>query len=168
MPFVGTAAPEGTNYWMHLNTTRGFLSRTCAPASCASHRIPFPGASAAASRGPGICPSSPHQPPPSPAPCPAPSPALPCCPRYRILNPGAIPDDTFMDSRKATEKLLGSLDIDHTQYQFGHTKVRARRGQADPRWGWSRGMRDTVAGGSTCAPPGVLQGRASRRPGGAS
>uniref|UniRef100_A0A8C7BKT1 Myosin-7B n=1 Tax=Neovison vison TaxID=452646 RepID=A0A8C7BKT1_NEOVI len=43
--------------------------------------------------------------------------------RYRILNPGAIPDDTFMDSRKATEKLLGSLDIDHTQYQFGHTKV---------------------------------------------
>uniref|UniRef100_A0A8B9X5K1 Myosin heavy chain 7B n=1 Tax=Bos mutus grunniens TaxID=30521 RepID=A0A8B9X5K1_BOSMU len=43
--------------------------------------------------------------------------------RYRILNPSAIPDDTFMDSRKATEKLLGSLDIDHTQYQFGHTKV---------------------------------------------
>ena len=58
----------------------------------------------------------------------APSPpALPCSPRYRILNPGAIPDDTFMDSRKATEKLLGSLDIDHTQYQFGHTKVRAHR-----------------------------------------
>ncbi|XP_013840744.1 myosin-7B isoform X5 [Sus scrofa] len=43
--------------------------------------------------------------------------------RYRILNPSAIPDDTFMDSRKATEKLLGSLDIDHSQYQFGHTKV---------------------------------------------
>uniref|UniRef100_A0A2K6TYP3 Myosin-7B n=1 Tax=Saimiri boliviensis boliviensis TaxID=39432 RepID=A0A2K6TYP3_SAIBB len=43
--------------------------------------------------------------------------------RYRILNPSAIPDDTFMDSRKATEKLLGSLDLDHTQYQFGHTKV---------------------------------------------
>uniref|UniRef100_A0A667FYG0 Myosin-7B n=1 Tax=Lynx canadensis TaxID=61383 RepID=A0A667FYG0_LYNCA len=43
--------------------------------------------------------------------------------RYRILNPSAIPDDTFVDSRKATEKLLGSLDIDHTQYQFGHTKV---------------------------------------------
>lgn len=32
-----------------------------------------------------------------------------------------------MDSRKATEKLLGSLDIEHTQYQFGHTKVRAHR-----------------------------------------
>lgn len=28
-----------------------------------------------------------------------------------------------MDSRKAVEKLLGSLDIDHTQYKFGHTKV---------------------------------------------
>ncbi|XP_057218621.1 myosin, heavy chain 7B, cardiac muscle, beta a isoform X1 [Triplophysa rosa] len=43
--------------------------------------------------------------------------------RYRILNPHAIPDDTFVDSRKAAEKLLGSLDIDHNQYRFGHTKV---------------------------------------------
>ncbi|XP_069608234.1 myosin-7B isoform X1 [Ranitomeya imitator] len=43
--------------------------------------------------------------------------------RYRILNPNAIPDDKFVDSRKATEKLLGSLDIDHSQYKFGHTKV---------------------------------------------
>ncbi|ELW69586.1 Myosin-7B [Tupaia chinensis] len=43
--------------------------------------------------------------------------------RYRILNPSAIPDDTFVDSRKATEKLLSSLDLDHSQYQFGHTKV---------------------------------------------
>ncbi|XP_070600986.1 myosin-7B-like [Erythrolamprus reginae] len=43
--------------------------------------------------------------------------------RYRILNPAAIPDDKFVDSRKATEKLLLSLDIDHTQYKFGHTKV---------------------------------------------
>ncbi|XP_022068846.2 myosin-7B-like [Acanthochromis polyacanthus] len=43
--------------------------------------------------------------------------------RYRILNPSAIPEDSFMDSRKAVEKLLGSLDIDHTQYKFGHTKV---------------------------------------------
>ncbi|KAL7985470.1 hypothetical protein Chor_004040 [Crotalus horridus] len=43
--------------------------------------------------------------------------------RYRILNPVAIPDDKFVDSRKATEKLLLSLDIDHTQYKFGHTKV---------------------------------------------
>uniref|UniRef100_UPI00398EB791 myosin-7-like isoform X1 n=2 Tax=Pristiophorus japonicus TaxID=55135 RepID=UPI00398EB791 len=43
--------------------------------------------------------------------------------RYRILNPNAVPEDKFVDSRKATEKLLGSLDIDHTQYKFGHTKV---------------------------------------------
>uniref|UniRef100_A0A667X0C7 Myosin-7B-like n=1 Tax=Myripristis murdjan TaxID=586833 RepID=A0A667X0C7_9TELE len=43
--------------------------------------------------------------------------------RYRILNPAAIPEDSFVDSRKAVEKLLGSLDIDHTQYKFGHTKV---------------------------------------------
>lgn len=53
--------------------------------------------------------------------------ASPWSPRYRILNPSAFPDDTFVDSRKATEKLLGSLDIDHTQYQFGHTKVRVHR-----------------------------------------
>uniref|UniRef100_A0A8C5AL14 Myosin, heavy chain 7B, cardiac muscle, beta a n=1 Tax=Gadus morhua TaxID=8049 RepID=A0A8C5AL14_GADMO len=43
--------------------------------------------------------------------------------RYRILNPHAIPDDTFVDSRKASEKLLASLDVDHNQYRFGHTKV---------------------------------------------
>ncbi|NWI83261.1 MYH7 protein, partial [Dryoscopus gambensis] len=43
--------------------------------------------------------------------------------RYRILNPAAIPDDKFVDSRKATEKLLSSLDLDHAQYKFGHTKV---------------------------------------------
>ncbi|KAI1890238.1 hypothetical protein AGOR_G00151660 [Albula goreensis] len=43
--------------------------------------------------------------------------------RYRILNPQAIPDDKFVDSKKAAEKLLSSLDIDHTQYRFGHTKV---------------------------------------------
>eukprot|EP00062_Callorhinchus_milii_P011011 gi/632956496/ref/XP_007893985.1/ PREDICTED: myosin-15 isoform X2 [Callorhinchus milii] len=43
--------------------------------------------------------------------------------RYRILNPSAIPEDTFVDSRKAAEKLLDSLDIDHMQYCFGHTKV---------------------------------------------
>lgn len=31
-----------------------------------------------------------------------------------------------MDSRKAVEKLLGSLDIDHSQYKFGQTKVGKR------------------------------------------
>ncbi|XP_035999112.1 myosin-7B [Fundulus heteroclitus] len=43
--------------------------------------------------------------------------------RYRILNPSAVPEDSYMDSRKAAEKLLGSLDVDHGQYKFGHTKV---------------------------------------------
>ncbi|XP_041834755.1 myosin, heavy chain 7B, cardiac muscle, beta a isoform X2 [Melanotaenia boesemani] len=43
--------------------------------------------------------------------------------RYRILNPHAIPDDKFMDSRKAAEQLLASLDVDCNQFRFGHTKV---------------------------------------------
>ncbi|XP_039325343.2 myosin-6 isoform X1 [Saimiri boliviensis] len=43
--------------------------------------------------------------------------------RYRILNPAAIPEGQFIDSRKGSEKLLSSLDIDHNQYKFGHTKV---------------------------------------------
>ncbi|XP_056440703.1 myosin-7-like [Gadus chalcogrammus] len=43
--------------------------------------------------------------------------------RYRILNPTAIPEGQFIDNKKASEKLLGSLDIDHEQYRFGHTKV---------------------------------------------
>ncbi|XP_032065112.1 myosin-1B-like isoform X3 [Thamnophis elegans] len=43
--------------------------------------------------------------------------------RYRILNASAIPEGQFMDSKKASEKLLGSIDVDHTQYRFGHTKV---------------------------------------------
>lgn len=52
---------------------------------------------------------------------------LPFFPRYRILNPAAIPEGQFIDSRKGAEKLLGSLDIDHNQYKFGHTKVRPGR-----------------------------------------
>ncbi|OCT63129.1 hypothetical protein XELAEV_18044226mg [Xenopus laevis] len=43
--------------------------------------------------------------------------------RYKILNASAIPDGQFIDSKKASEKLLGSIDVDHTQYKFGHTKV---------------------------------------------
>ncbi|XP_042160069.1 myosin-7B-like isoform X2 [Oncorhynchus tshawytscha] len=31
-------------------------------------------------------------------------------PLYRILNPMAIPEESFVDSRKAVEKLLRSLD----------------------------------------------------------
>ncbi|XP_049669017.1 myosin heavy chain, skeletal muscle, adult-like isoform X2 [Accipiter gentilis] len=43
--------------------------------------------------------------------------------RYRVLNISAIPEGQFMDSKKASEKLLASIDVDHTQYRFGHTKV---------------------------------------------
>uniref|UniRef100_A0A8C1Z7F9 Myosin-7B n=1 Tax=Cyprinus carpio TaxID=7962 RepID=A0A8C1Z7F9_CYPCA len=42
---------------------------------------------------------------------------------YRILNPAAIPEGQFIDNKKGAEKLLGSLDIDHSQYKLGHTKV---------------------------------------------
>ncbi|XP_056258001.1 myosin heavy chain, fast skeletal muscle-like isoform X4 [Seriola aureovittata] len=43
--------------------------------------------------------------------------------RYRILNASAIPEGQFIDGKKASEKLLGSIDVDHTQYRFGATKV---------------------------------------------
>ncbi|XP_030591647.1 myosin-1B-like isoform X1 [Archocentrus centrarchus] len=43
--------------------------------------------------------------------------------RYRILNASAIPEGQFIDSKKASEKLLSSIDMDHTQYRFGYTKV---------------------------------------------
>ncbi|XP_031419237.1 myosin-7-like isoform X2 [Clupea harengus] len=43
--------------------------------------------------------------------------------RYRILNPNAIPEGQFCDSKKSAEKLLATLDIEHNQYKFGHTKV---------------------------------------------
>ncbi|XP_061702265.1 myosin heavy chain, fast skeletal muscle-like [Syngnathoides biaculeatus] len=43
--------------------------------------------------------------------------------RYRILNASAIPEGQFIDGKKASEKLLGSIDVDHTQYRFGSTKV---------------------------------------------
>ncbi|KAF4082511.1 hypothetical protein AMELA_G00152220 [Ameiurus melas] len=43
--------------------------------------------------------------------------------RYRILNASAIPEGQFLENKKSAEKLLGSLDVDHTQYKFGHTKV---------------------------------------------
>ncbi|KAJ6660473.1 hypothetical protein lerEdw1_017897 [Lerista edwardsae] len=43
--------------------------------------------------------------------------------RYKVLNASAIPEGQFIDSKKASEKLLGSIDVDHTQYKFGHTKA---------------------------------------------
>ncbi|KAM6325747.1 LOW QUALITY PROTEIN: myosin-7-like [Alca torda] len=47
--------------------------------------------------------------------------------RYRILNPATIPEG-FIDSRKGAERVLGSIDIGHNQYKFGHTKVFFRAG----------------------------------------
>ncbi|XP_049892856.1 myosin heavy chain, fast skeletal muscle-like [Epinephelus moara] len=43
--------------------------------------------------------------------------------RYKVLNASVIPEGQFIDNKKASEKLLGSIDIDQTQYKFGHTKV---------------------------------------------
>ncbi|KAJ8254005.1 hypothetical protein COCON_G00206170 [Conger conger] len=43
--------------------------------------------------------------------------------RYRVLNASAIPDGQFIDGKKASEKLLGSIDLDRSQYKFGDTKV---------------------------------------------
>ncbi|KAK5908771.1 hypothetical protein CgunFtcFv8_016802 [Champsocephalus gunnari] len=43
--------------------------------------------------------------------------------RYKVLNAGVIPDGQFMDNKKASEKLLGSIDVPHDEYKFGHTKV---------------------------------------------
>ncbi|RMB92161.1 hypothetical protein DUI87_31272 [Hirundo rustica rustica] len=34
--------------------------------------------------------------------------------RYRVLNASAIPEGQFMDNKKASEKLLASIDVDHT------------------------------------------------------
>ncbi|XP_041099466.1 myosin heavy chain, fast skeletal muscle-like, partial [Polyodon spathula] len=43
--------------------------------------------------------------------------------RYKVLNASVIPDGQFMDNKKASEKLLGSIDVNHDDYRFGHTKV---------------------------------------------
>ncbi|CAL8237436.1 unnamed protein product, partial [Boreogadus saida] len=43
--------------------------------------------------------------------------------RYKILNASVIPEGQFIDNKKASEKLLGSIDVPHDEYKFGHTKV---------------------------------------------
>merc|ERR1711981_937774 len=48
--------------------------------------------------------------------------------RYRILNPNAIPEAQFFDNKKASEKLLTSIDVDQEKFRFGHTKVFFRAG----------------------------------------
>ncbi|XP_068598563.1 myosin heavy chain, fast skeletal muscle-like [Brachionichthys hirsutus] len=43
--------------------------------------------------------------------------------RYKVLNASVIPEGQFIDNKKASEKLLGSINVDQSQYKFGHTKV---------------------------------------------
>ncbi|XP_034713231.1 myosin heavy chain, fast skeletal muscle-like [Etheostoma cragini] len=43
--------------------------------------------------------------------------------RYKVLNASVIPEGHFIDNKKASEKLLGSIDVNHDEYKFGHTKV---------------------------------------------
>ncbi|EPQ01909.1 Myosin-15 [Myotis brandtii] len=51
--------------------------------------------------------------------------------RFCILNLKAFPKSKFMSSRKVAEELLGSLEIAHTQYRLGITKVQVTRGAAE-------------------------------------
>ncbi|XP_061578237.1 myosin heavy chain, fast skeletal muscle-like isoform X2 [Cololabis saira] len=43
--------------------------------------------------------------------------------RYKVLNASVIPEGQFIDNKKASEKLLGSIDVPQDEYRFGHTKV---------------------------------------------
>ncbi|XP_004644026.1 myosin-15 [Octodon degus] len=43
--------------------------------------------------------------------------------RYRVLNPRIFSESKFVSNKKTAEELLDSLETDHTQYQFGITKV---------------------------------------------
>eukprot|EP00069_Balaena_mysticetus_P022245 bmy_14001T0 len=47
--------------------------------------------------------------------------------RYQVLNPSAIPQG-FVDNKKASELLLGAIDLDVNEYKIGHTKVFFRAG----------------------------------------
>ncbi|XP_026857951.2 myosin-16-like [Electrophorus electricus] len=47
--------------------------------------------------------------------------------RYYILNPNVIPKG-FVDNKKASELILGSLGLDNMEYRIGHTKVFFRAG----------------------------------------
>lgn len=44
------------------------------------------------------------------------------CYRYYILNPNIIPKG-FVDNKKASELILGSIGLDASEYRIGHTKV---------------------------------------------
>ncbi|KAI4895604.1 hypothetical protein NFI96_002381 [Prochilodus magdalenae] len=46
-----------------------------------------------------------------------------CLVMHQLRCNGVLEEGQFIENKKSAEKLLGSLDIDHTQYKFGHTKV---------------------------------------------
>ncbi|NIG58043.1 myosin-7-like [Pontoporia blainvillei] len=47
--------------------------------------------------------------------------------RYQVLNPSVI-SHGFVDNKKASELLLGGIDLDVNEYKIGHTKVFFRAG----------------------------------------
>ncbi|TFK10558.1 inactive pancreatic lipase-related protein 1 [Platysternon megacephalum] len=47
--------------------------------------------------------------------------------RYQVLNPNVIPQG-FVDNKKASELLLGSIELGENEYKIGHTKVFFRAG----------------------------------------
>uniref|UniRef100_A0A8C3SXI7 Myosin-16 n=1 Tax=Chelydra serpentina TaxID=8475 RepID=A0A8C3SXI7_CHESE len=47
--------------------------------------------------------------------------------RYQVLNPSVIPQG-FVDNKKASELLLGSIELEENEYKIGHTKVFFRAG----------------------------------------
>ncbi|KAJ8344918.1 hypothetical protein SKAU_G00291110 [Synaphobranchus kaupii] len=47
--------------------------------------------------------------------------------RYYVLNPNVIPKG-FVDNKKASELILGSIGLDNSEYRIGHTKVFFRAG----------------------------------------
>ncbi|KAL7979262.1 hypothetical protein Chor_015286 [Crotalus horridus] len=47
--------------------------------------------------------------------------------RYQLLNPNVIPQG-FVDNKKASELVLGSLGLEENEYKIGHTKVFFRAG----------------------------------------
>uniref|UniRef100_A0A8C3YJ31 Myosin heavy chain 16 n=1 Tax=Catagonus wagneri TaxID=51154 RepID=A0A8C3YJ31_9CETA len=47
--------------------------------------------------------------------------------RYQVLNPSVIPQG-FVDNKKASELLLGAINLDANEYKIGHTKVFFRAG----------------------------------------
>lgn len=59
------------------------------------------------------------------------------------------------------EKLLGSLDVDHTQYKFGQTKVDAHQQPGGPVV-----VEPPLMSSLLCLLPGVLQGRSAGSAGG--